>query len=153
MVNFDQINNYGSLFLTNLHEPSDNSLTIEVKESFTSPIPQNVEISGKTFTDCYKVSVNEYGPGFKISFINYVSYQVLNESFYSFNDRDNYIAGKYSTFRVYSQSAYLDYILKETYADIIFPNEIKHFALYCSNHIIHIISLNDPIITADNILD
>ncbi|WP_423148127.1 hypothetical protein [Rubrolithibacter danxiaensis] len=147
MNNFEEINNYGGLFLTKLHEPSDNSLEIEVRESFTSPLSTDVVVGEKTIKDCYEVSINEYGTSFNISFINYVAYQVLNESFYSFRENENYVAGKYSTFCIFSESSYLDFVLKETYADEIFPKELRHYGLYCQNHIVHIIALNEPEIT------
>jgi hypothetical protein len=147
MNNFEEINNFGELFLTALYEPSDNSLSIEVTESFRSPVPEDVIIGQKVMKDCHKVSVNEYGTSFDIFFINYVAYQVVNESFYNFNDNSNYVAGKYATFCVFSESSYLDFILKETYAHVIFPGELKHYGLYCPNHIIHIISMDEPVIT------
>ena len=137
MNNFEEINNYGELFLTKLYEPTDNSLEIEVRESFTSPLSTDVIVGEKTIKEC----------SFNISFINYVAYQVLNESFYSFIDNENYVAGKYSTFCIFSESSYLDFILKETYAHEIFPKELRHYGLYCQNHVIHIIALNEPVIT------
>lgn len=148
MNNFENINNYGGLFLTKLYKPTDNSLEIEVGEPFTSPVSTNVVVGEKTIKDCYKVSVNEYGVSFRISFANYVAYQVLNESFYNFNNNDNYVAGKYSTFCIFSKSSYLDFILKETYANAIHSGELKHYALYCLNHIVHIIAFNEPVISA-----
>ncbi len=147
MNDFEEINNHGELFLTKLYEPTDNSLEIEVRESFTSPLSTDVVVGEKVIKDCYKVSINEYGTSFNITFKSYVAYQVLNESFYSFSDNENYVAGKYSTFCLFSKSSYLDFVMKETYANEIFPKELRHYGLYCQNHIIHIIALNEPEIT------
>jgi hypothetical protein len=150
MNNFEEINNYGGLFLTKLYEPTVNTLNIEVWESFRSPVSEDVIVGDKIFNDCHKVSINGYGTSFNISFINYVAYQVLNESFYSFHGAQNFVGGKYATFCVFPKSSYLDFVLKETYADAIYPEEMKHYALYCPNHIVHIISLNEPVITKNN---
>ncbi len=144
MTNFHEINNYGSIFLTDLFEPRDNSLVLEVKDSVTSEIKEDLLVGDKIISGLRRVSINQNGVNFKIHFKSYVAYHVMNESFINFNKDEEYEGGKFSKFCKFSKSNYLDFILKETYANEMFPGELKHFGLYCSNHVVHIVSTVEP---------
>lgn len=150
MVNFQEINEFSSLFLTNLSEPKDNELILELKESEISKTPEEVKIGGKAFTMANRISINQLGIKFNIHFPSYISYHVMDESFLNFNEFDEYQSGKYNTFCIFKKSRYLNFILDETFADSVFPGELKHYGVYCLNHVIHIISASTPIIDIIN---
>lgn len=144
MTNFQEINNYGSIFLTDLFEPQDNnSLILKVRDSVTSEIEEDLLVGDKTIPN-FRVSINPNGAQFKIYFKSYVAYHVMNESFINFNEHEEFESGKFSTFCKFSKSNYLDFISKETLADEMYPGELKHFGLYCLNHVIHIVFLVEP---------
>ncbi len=150
MTNFEKINSFGSFFLTDIHEPRDNSLFLEVKKSLTSEIKEDVVIGNSIFKDVQRILIDDKSDYFTIFFEGYVSYHIINESFSNFNEREGEcIRGSFS-FCIYNQSTYLDFILKETYADAIFPDDMKHYCLYCQNHVIHVISMTEPIIEIVN---
>lgn len=83
-------------------------------------------------------------------FNEYVSYHVMNESYANSNPKDEYFSGNYGTFCIFQKSNYMDFILKETFANQIYPTELKHYGLFAANHIVHIISIHEPKIELKN---
>ena len=150
MENFETINKHGSVFLTNLYEPEDNKLLLEVKNSTTSNFEVNVQIGDKQLSGCKEITIDETGTFFTILFNDYVSYHVINESYTNSNPNDEYVSGDYGTFCIFEKSSYMDFILKETFANDIYPTELKHYGLFAANHIVHIISLHEPKIELKN---
>jgi hypothetical protein len=150
MENFETINKHGSVFLTNLYEPEDNKLLLEVKNSKTSDFEVNVQIGDKYLSGCKEITIDGTGTFFTILFNDYVSYTVINESYANSNPNDEYVSGDYGTFCIFQKSSYMDFILKETFANDIYPTELKHYGLFAANHIVHIISLHEPKIELKN---
>jgi len=144
MKHFDAINKHGSVFLTKIYEPGDNELLLEVKKSTTSAIEVNLQVGDKLLSGCREVTIDEYGTYFTISFNNYVSYHVINESYGNANPTDEYVAGDYGTFCIFQKSSYMDFILNQTFANEMYPGELIHYGLFTENHIVHIISLHEP---------
>lgn len=150
MENFETINKHGSVFLTNLYEPEDNKLLLEVKNSTTSDFEVDVQIGDKQLSGCHEITIDETGTFFTIMFNDYVSYHVINESYANLNPKDEYVSGDYGTFCIFQKSSYMDFILKETFANDIYPTELKHYGLFAANHIVHIISMHEPEIELKN---
>lgn len=146
MKNFEKINNFGSFFLTDIYEPRENSVFLEIKKSLTSGIREDVVIGDSAFKDVRRISIDDNSDYFTILFESYVSYHIINESFSNFNEREGEVTNGTFSFFVYSQSTYLNFVLHETFADVIFPGNLKHYCLYCQNHVIHVVSMNEPII-------
>lgn len=146
MNNFEKIDHIGSLFLTAINEPEDNSLFLEIKKSLITGTKEDLIIGGSILKDVQKIQIDEQSDYFTILFESYVSYHVIAESFSNFNERKvEPIDGK-GSFCVYSHSTYLDFIAQETYAKAVLPSDLKHYCLYCQNHIVHVISTKAPII-------
>jgi hypothetical protein len=78
-----------------------------------------------------------------VDFEAYIGYSVLNESITNLDDYEEF-EGK--AFRIYSKSRYLDYINVSTFASNDYPGPYKHYGIACLNHIIDIISTEEPII-------
>lgn len=74
-------------------------------------------------------------------------YTVINESYANSNPN---VSGDYGTFCIFQKSSYMDFILKETFANDIYPTELKHYGLFAANHIVHIISLHEAKIELKN---
>lgn len=150
MENFETINKHGSIFLTNSYEPEDNKLLLEVKNSTTSNVEVDVQIGDKQLSGCKEITIDETGTFFTIMFNDYISYHVINESYANSNPKDEYVSGDYGTFCIFQKSSYMDFILKETFANDIYPTELKHYGLFAANHIVHIISMDEPKIELKN---
>lgn len=146
MTNFQEINKFNSMYLTDYYEPRNNVLLLEITESSTSDQTEDVFIGDKKISDCRRLSINETGVKFTISFPSYVSFQVFDEGFLSFNDWDEYEAGEYNTFCIFKKSRYMEFIKQETIADHIFPGELTHYGLYSINHVVYVVSAAVPTI-------
>ena len=144
MRNFDAINKYRSVFLTNIYEPDDNELFLEVRKSTISDFEVDVAVGDKLLSGCREVSIDETGSYFTILFSTYVSYHVINESYANSNPKDEYIPVNFRTFRCFQKSSYMDFILEQTFADVIYPGELMHYGLFAENHVVHIISMQEP---------
>lgn len=147
MVNFEEINKYGAVFLTKLYEPSTNQLLLEVKKSKTSAFEVSVPVGDVLLSGCKEVSIDHVDSFFTILFTNYISYYVINESYANSDPSDEYTSGQYGTFCIFQKSNYMQFILKETFADDMFPGQLKHYGLFASDHIVHVISKSAPEIT------
>jgi len=78
----------------------------------------------------------------KIIFDTYVSYTVLNES-YTYNVDGEVYDGNLC--RLYSKSHYLEYIKNITLTEDVHPETpMIHYELVCDDHIVDIISLEEP---------
>jgi hypothetical protein len=146
MENFELINKHGSVYLTNIYEPDANQLLLEVKKSTTSSVEVDVPIGDQLLSGCKEVTVDETGMYFTISFNHYVAYHVLNESYANSDPDDEYISGDFGTFCIFQRSNYMSFILKETFANDMYPGELKHYGLFAADHIVHIISIHEPTI-------
>lgn len=81
---------------------------------------------------------------YHIIFNGYISYNVINESYTSWDDCEKFECG--NLFRIYTKSRYLDFISTTTIAMEI-ENKFVHYGICCLNNIIDIISTDEPIIT------
>jgi hypothetical protein len=93
----------------------------------------------------FPIEVDEGLPIIQLDFESYVSYNVINESF---TVLDEYEVFEGDVFRIYTKSRYLDFIKLGTIAkDIYADQHFVHYQLVCLNHIIDIISYEEPKIT------
>jgi hypothetical protein len=146
MQYLENINKTDHLFLTNIYEPNDNSLLLQVKGSVTAEQETDVYVTAEKSIRARAVSIDENAPYYEIYFKHYVSYHVLNESYAGFSEKNLPDLIGFGRIRVFTTSGYMDYILKETFANQIFPGELKHYAVYTEDHVVHVISPYDPVI-------
>ena len=143
---FDEINSAKSLFLLNIKEPRDNQVSITVQETTVSNEEEYIAVGDKSIGPAKRIIVNEKCKKFRIFFNSYASYIVLNESFPMWYDYEEW-TGK--LIRIYTKSNFLDYIRKDTNADEFYDylnEKLKHFSINCENHVIHIATIEEPII-------
>lgn len=141
---FEELNKQDWCYLTNIFEPSENQLVLEVTPSFTSNVEEEISVGDKILKG-RRMTPDKDGPRFQLFFHNYVAYQVINESFPDSDEGELLKKGDRWTFVVFAKSNYLDFILKETIAGFILPiDEIRHYRLYTQNHIVHVIAADEP---------
>lgn len=147
MQYLENINKIDFLFLTNIYEPGDNELLLEVKGGLVANEERDVYVTAEKSIKAHSVSIDNEAPYYSLFFDNYVAYQVLNESFAAGSEKDVYeMVGPRRRLVVFSESGYMDYILKETFADDIFPGEMKHYGIFTEDHVVHVIAFKDPLI-------
>ncbi len=90
--------------------------------------------------------------GITIRFPRYILYQVRNESWSAYNEREVW-SGNY--LRIFSKSNLLDRVEDDTIAchdgNSYFPGEWRHYGIYTQNHIVDVISHEEPVVTMEKI--
>ena len=142
MENFDAINRYKWVYLSKIKETQENKLLLEVKQSIEAELPVQTYKTEIQKED--EDLVDQSDTFFTISFDRYVSYHVINESYAKPNPLTEYVAGDYSTFCIFPRSSYMNYILQETFANEIYPSELRHYCLFAANHVVQVISMYEP---------
>jgi len=138
----DNLQDVHSIFLISVEEPMDNQLLLTIREAVVSNDEEYISISDKTIGPVRKV--NNEGPIHQIFFDNYAAYSVFNESFLIFNNDDEYTGRLLVEF---SDSAYLQNIRASSTIEHVFEEKLRHFGVYCQNHIIHIAALTEPTVS------
>ncbi|MCQ6280059.1 hypothetical protein [Bacillus sp. EB600] len=135
----------GYFYLHSLFEHETNSLRIFIERCKVSQRSEDIEIGEHIITEAFPIEVDEELPLLQIEFDSYVSYNIINESF---TVLDNYEIFEGNAFRIFKKSRYLDFINKGTIVTDVFPEEqFVHYEIACLDHIIDIISFDEPIVT------
>lgn len=143
---FDEINGFKSIFLLDIKEPRDNQILISIQETTVSNEEEYVSIGTKSIGPVKRIIVNEKCKKFSLFFNSYAAYTVVNESFPLWHNYEEW-TGK--ILRIYTKSNYLDYIRKDTAAEEFYDyheEKLKHFSINCENHVIHVASMEEPVI-------
>ena len=116
---------------------SNNSLRLIVAELSVSdqimPSPPSVE-------GAHPVEHTRRDHLFEVFWPRYVAYNVFNESYTSWDPLQEF-QGK--RFRQYQKSRYLDFVRTEQNVGFLAP---KHWGVMCANHIIDVVSEEEPIV-------
>ncbi len=145
---FTEINSSKYLLLTKIFEPFENCLELEI----TIPFLGNKEIMNINGVDLGlldKIEYNENSPKYKVTFDNYITYSVINES-YDIGGENNKFSFKGNLFRVFEESYFIEYLSYVTYATPINNIILKHYQFVALNHIINIASIYEPLIEKIN---
>jgi len=116
------------------------AVVIDNAPAITEKEEPNEEIR-ELLKDTKSIRVTSSSRRYEIIFTDYISYSVTNES-YSIPGENEEFIGKYA--RIYTKSAFLDYISKSTFATAEYPGPFKHYCFCCQDHIINIASLEEP---------
>ena len=141
---FSEINSLDYLFFVKSDEPEDNRLVITVKEATISKQHEDIIVGNKNIGPAKRVEFDGPGSFYEFYFDTYAAYCIINESFSMFQDQEERVG---RLFCIYSKSTYLDYIRINTIVEYIREGELKHFAINCLNHTVHVASMDEPIIT------
>lgn len=135
----------GYIYLHSLLEPRTNSLRIFIERCTVSEQSEDIGIGEHIFRDAFPIEIDEELPIIQIDFDSYVSYSIINESF---TVLDDYEIFEGNSFRVFKKSRYLDFINKGTIVTDVFPEDpFVHYELACLDHIIDVVSFDEPIVT------
>ena len=128
---FDEINNIKDIRVNKVGELKEyeNGLEVELEEVFFRDLKDKSPYISRVYTIFFEYTI---------------AYSVLNES-YAIAEGE-YIGNH---FRIYTKSAFLDYIRSSTLVCEDYPceNGIKNFELVTLNHCISIASCDDPKVT------
>ena len=124
------------LYIQDIKEYGRNTLELIIEFHYKYPkTRENV-----LFSQIYK---DDQKPVVKITFDFYIAYSVLNESYVV---QERYEKYKGTFFRLYKKSRYLDYISLGTIATSDYPGPFKHYGICALDHIIDVVSVEEPII-------
>lgn len=142
---FEQINSHDFLFLEKLIE--EDELTIYVAEgkidiNNTENLNQILEYAPSY--EIHPVITDESCKHYKITFKNYITYFVRNETFSSWDEEEKFDG---NIIRKYSKSKFWDFVEIATSIDyaksLMNINNYFHIGICCENHIIDIATAED----------
>lgn len=135
----------GYIYLHSILEPETNSLQVFIERCKVSKRSMDIKIDEHHLRETFPIEVDEDLPILQIDFDSYVAYSVINESF---TVLDDYEIFEGHSFRIFKKSRYLDFINKGTIATDVFPDDTYvHYEIASLNHIIDVISYDEPKIT------
>lgn len=134
---------YASIFfLRKIEEPKDNSLRLVIEEAKSDGPPEDIEIlPDKVNCGLWPIESDSSCPAFELVWPWYVAYSVRNESFCAL-DKEEVWEGR--LFCLYSKSHFLDYLARATFASDDYPGPMRHWGVNCLNHIVDVVSTDDP---------
>ena len=132
-------------YILNINDNVDNVLKIMVSLPYSGEKGSEASNTGNKDLDeilkeSYPVLIN-YNEIYEIVFENYIMYQIRNESFAN-PDENSKISGKY--FVIIKNSSYLKMVKNITFYNDIFDNKYMHYGIFSWNHVIDIISAEEP---------
>jgi hypothetical protein len=137
------------LFLHSIGEPDEGGLRLIVHEARVGGPPSAEELAAEAFPALRTILAGskaiEHGPGckvFEITWEQYIAYAVDNESYALPEPKESIGTGR--LFIEYTKSVYLDYLSKVSFASADYPGPFKHWALLCLDHIVNVVSTNEP---------
>ena len=154
MIKFGSENNTitDAPFLLKMKEGEDNCVRFIIAFSMKGEVREvidDMEIQGlgQVLQNATPIVPNS-DEVYEITFQSYILHQIRNESFCS-QDEYEIRNGRYCI--LFEKSRLLDMLLTITDCQrssdgAVYPGEWKHYGIYCQNHIIDVISHNEPVI-------
>ncbi len=138
---FEELDKQKNLLLTNIFEPEENSLHLEIA---VLKLDDAKELMiGNVILGLAREAINDNENIYKIYFPYYIAYSVINESFDT-NDLSKTYTGE--KIRIYDKSNFLNFLKCETFATDDYSGKFLHYKIITLNHIINIASQEEPII-------
>ena len=154
MSMFEDINQHRYLNLLEIGETEEWELRLVVAEamvveeaSLVSVDAEPNEAIRELITSSRPIKVTDASAVYEIVFSDYILYSVINESYVSGCEGEEY-EGRLA--RVYTKSAFLEYVQKSTFATEEYPGPFKHYGLCCSDHIVDIAAVEPPRVVREN---
>ena len=150
---FSEMNQHKYLDMIEIQETYTDSLRIVIAEA--GVIDDAPEISAEEepneklrelLNSSKPIEVTSSSANYEIIFDNYIAYAVTNESYAG--GIDEVFEGRLA--RIYSESAFLNYIGQGTFATSDYPGPFKHYGFCCLNQIIDIVSEEPPTVKLVN---
>ena len=135
------INNSKHTFLHELKELTDNYLELTLVIGRPMEPEKEIDLGGVKLSNVKELGYDKESMFLKVIFKQYSGYSIVNESFDNLgNDGD--FTGKW--LRVYTKSAFLNYINLVSFHNQISETPILHYCFLCENHIISVASNTSP---------
>jgi hypothetical protein len=139
----DDVESCKYLYLRELSEPQDLSLRIVLEEAKPNSPIADIEINRVAVSGRRLIESDLTCRLFELTWRSYVSYCVRNELFSRMIDGDVW-QGR--LFRTYSKSQFLDHVRRATVACDNYPGPLQHWGISCLNHVIDVVSANEPLV-------
>ena len=132
-------------YILNINDNIDNVLKIIVSLPYSGEKGSEASNTGNKNLDeilkkAYPVLI-DYNEIYEITFESYIMYQTRNESF-AYPDENSKVLGEY--FTIIKNSSYLKMVKNITFYNDIFDNKYMHYGIFSWNHVIDIISAEEP---------
>lgn len=143
-MNYKDLMDLKDIYLEDIFEIEDNYLRLTLSRSKLNKVSDPIIIDANhSIKVDSSIDIDYSLPIIQLDFNWYIGYSVLNESYTVWDDYQKF-EGK--SFRIYNKSRYLDFIKAGTIASVDYPGPFKHYGIACLNHIIDIVSVDEPMI-------
>ena len=146
MIKFgEKYKNDNMPYILNINDNIDNVLKIIVSLPYSGEKGSEASNTGNKNLDeilkkAYPVLI-DYNEIYEITFESYIMYQTRNESF-AYPDENSKVLGEY--FTIIKNSSYLKMVKSITFYNDIFDDKYMHYGIFSWNHVIDIISAEEP---------
>ena len=146
MIKFgEKYKNDNMPYILNINDNIDNVLKIIVSLPYSGEKGSEASNTGNKDLDeilkkAYPVLI-DYNEIYEITFESYIMYQTRNESF-AYLDKNSKVLGEY--FTIIKNSSYLKMVKSITFYNDIFDDKYMHYGIFSWNHVIDIISAEEP---------
>lgn len=132
-------------YILNINDNIDNVLKIIVSLPYSGEKGSEASNTGNKYLDeilkkAYPVLI-DYNEIYEITFESYIMYQTRNESF-AYPDENSKVLGEY--FTIIKNSSYLKMVKNITFYNDIFDDKYTHYGILSWNHVVDIISAEEP---------
>jgi hypothetical protein len=135
-----EINSYEFLTARNFGEDSSGNVRMVVEGATASSETVTLQLGTTGIPDCYPVLAT--GRIFEIVWKTYIAYCMQNESYIGQKGENEIATGGH--FSIYSQSNFLDYVAKGTFATHEYPGPFIHYRVATETHVLDIASVDPP---------
>lgn len=137
------------LFLRSLEEPEENALRLVIEEAVAgAPADLRAAATAASLQEpepilqgARLISHSEGCRVFEVVWPRYIAYSVRNESYVT-NDKYDLFEGRLLV--KYTRSRFLDYVELGTFATSEYPGPFAHWGIICCNHVIDVVSTDEP---------
>ena len=143
------------LYMHSLSESEEGKLRIVLHEAKAGGPPTTERLAEEPLPELRSILASSsaivHGPGcsvFELVWPSYIGYSVENESYASPEPKESVGEGRLLV--VYTQSQYLNYLSKVSFAEQDYPAPFRHWALGCLDHIVNVVSTEAPSITVSH---
>jgi hypothetical protein len=151
---FHAMNKHKYLDMIEIKETYSDCLRIVIAEAVVSNITSEIspqqesnEVLRNLLNESKPINVTDESARYEIVFDDYIAYVVTNESYAG--GIDEKFEGRLA--RVYSESAFLNYISQGTFATAEYPGPFVHYGFCCLNQIIDIVAEHPPVMRIINV--
>lgn len=150
---FSAMNQHKYLDMIEIQETYKDCLRIVIAEAGVSDVAPEIssdeepdEALRKLLNESKPIEVTDSSARYEIVFDDYIAYAVTNESYAG--GIEEKFEGRLA--RIYSESAFLNYIAQGTFATADYPGPFVHYGFCCLNQIIDVVSERPPAVKLIN---